>query len=193
MRTTLLTTLALAALTALPVAQAGTYVGGGVVVAPGGGYRGGWVGGPGRPWVGPGYGYAGWGYGGWRYGYPGYGYGFPGYGYGWGLGYGAAWALAATSPWYWGAPAVYPYAVVAPSAPAFEIQAPLIYVQQAPASSAEAAPAPATTPSQPGFWYYCTEPAGYHPYVQQCTRPWIAVNPQSTPAAGAARPAGAAP
>lgn len=27
-------------------------------------------------------------------------------------------------------------------------------------------------------WYYCANPAGYYPYVQQCTVPWQPVPPQ---------------
>ena len=42
------------------------------------------------------------------------------------------------------------------------------------------APAPVT------YWYYCTEPAGYYPYVQSCDRAWIPVLPSSvTPAPSA--------
>jgi len=33
-----------------------------------------------------------------------------------------------------------------------------------------------STPAQ--YWYYCTEPAGYYPYVQRCTLPWMTVVPQ---------------
>ena len=29
------------------------------------------------------------------------------------------------------------------------------------------------------LWYYCTEPAGYYPYVQTCNRAWIPVTPPS--------------
>ena len=28
------------------------------------------------------------------------------------------------------------------------------------------------------YWFYCTEPAGYYPYVQRCTLPWMMVLPQ---------------
>jgi hypothetical protein len=38
---------------------------------------------------------------------------------------------------------------------------------------AQAAPAPTV------YWYYCTEPAGYFPYVQNCNRAWVPVLPQS--------------
>lgn len=168
---------AVSAVVASPAAQAGpAWVGGGgVYIGAGYGHGGGrWAGGPYRPWYRPGY-----GYGGWRYGYPGYGFG---YGLGYGLGYGFGWALAAGSPWYWGGPPVVytvpssmPFGYAAAPALAVEVQEPQTYVQHAPPQPAE----------QAGFWYYCTEPAGYHPYVQQCSRPWIAVNPQSMPAAAA--------
>ena len=142
-----------------------------------------------RPGYGPGYGYGGWrygypGYGGWRYGYPGYGYGY-GFGLGLGLGYGAGWAYAA-SPWYWGAPAAvyggpgfFPYTYMAAGYPALVLGEELSFVQR---PSGEAAP---TRPAA-SYWYYCTEPAGYYPYVHQCTRPWIALVPQSVPPAGSA-------
>lgn len=28
------------------------------------------------------------------------------------------------------------------------------------------------------WWYYCTQPAGYYPYVQQCPAGWIQVSPR---------------
>lgn len=28
------------------------------------------------------------------------------------------------------------------------------------------------------WWYYCTQPAGYYPYVQQCPAGWIRVSPR---------------
>lgn len=36
---------------------------------------------------------------------------------------------------------------------------------------------PIVTAPTPGYWYYCTNPAGYYPYVQACTVPWQAVAP----------------
>jgi len=152
---------------------------GGPVVAPAyGGAR--WVGGPYRPWIGggvgwrapgyrwgPGWGYPGWGYAGWGYGGWGYraawGYG-PGWGWGWG------WPAASVAV----VPSIYPYGAALPAEPwpADDVA----YVQQAPQA---ADPAPQAAPAQPaGKWYYCTEPAGYHPYVSQCRRPWIAVEPR---------------
>jgi hypothetical protein len=51
-----------------------------------------------------------------------------------------------------------------------------LFVEQDELPSTSAAPAaPATSPS--GFWYYCTEPAGYFPYVKDCAEPWLKVIP----------------
>lgn len=100
-------------------------------------------------------------YPGWRAGYggPGPRYWGPGPGYwGPGPGYWGVW------PYAWGAAAALPYAA-----------APLV-VQAAPAPPVvvQAAPeVPATS-----YWYYCTQPAGYFPYVQQCAQPWMKVVPQ---------------
>ena len=45
-----------------------------------------------------------------------------------------------------------------------------------------AAPAPPTTyVQQPQYWYYCTDPVGYHPYVSECPPGWMQVVPQSPP------------
>jgi hypothetical protein len=185
MRTLLLASLAVAATLATQPVLAGPQVVAGGYVTTGNFYGGArWGGGGYRPVYGPGY-----GYGGWRYGYPGYGYGY-GYGYGLGLGYGVGWALGATSPWYWGAPAIsyaaptfYPYSVVAPVYPGIVVSEQLTYIQQPQIEST--APAPARRAD--GLYYYCTEPAGYHPYVAQCSRPWIAVQPQSASPADASR------
>ena len=141
-----------------------------VYVGPGYGAR--WVGGPYRPWVGPGWRY---GYPGWRYGYPGWGYPYAGYGYGfgWGLGYGAGWAVATTPAWGW---PVAPAAYVMPSwVPMGVVVEPSPFVEPAPLESTP--PVPQAAPQQPGFWYYCTDPAGYYPYVTTCSRPWVAVQP----------------
>jgi hypothetical protein len=140
------------------VGAAGAYVG-----APG--YGGRWVGGPYRPGVRPGWG----AWGGWGYGYPRYGWGY-GYGWGLGLGYGAGWALATVPAWGYGWPAptyVAPSWVPTVTAPVVE----QVVVEERKSAAPEAAA------RQPGYWYYCTEPAGYYPYVNTCSRPWIAVNP----------------
>ena len=62
---------------------------------------------------------------------------------------------------YW-APYGYPPVVVAPP--------PQVYVQPSP-------PVPAQPPP-PSYWYYCANPPGYYPYVQQCPGGWLQVTPQ---------------
>jgi hypothetical protein len=74
-------------------------------------------------------------------------------------------------PW-WGLPArwgpAYPY-YVAP--PVIIRQEPPVYIQSD------------TQPQQPYYWYYCQNPQGYYPYVQQCPGGWMTVVPPSTPPA----------
>lgn len=36
-------------------------------------------------------------------------------------------------------------------------------------------------PPQP-YWYYCQNPGGYYPYVQQCPNGWLQVVPDARPA-----------
>jgi hypothetical protein len=53
-----------------------------------------------------------------------------------------------------------------------------VFVEQPqPAAPLPAPPAQASTPTI--SWYYCTSPAGYYPYVQSCTKPWVRVVPDS--------------
>jgi len=40
-------------------------------------------------------------------------------------------------------------------------------------------PAAAQTEPEPGnYWYYCSNPDGYYPYVKQCPGGWQRVAPQ---------------
>lgn len=43
--------------------------------------------------------------------------------------------------------------------------------------TAEAPPPPASD-APPQYWYYCSDPAGYYPYVPTCTTPWQKVPAQ---------------
>jgi hypothetical protein len=64
---------------------------------------------------------------------------------------------------YWGpywAPYAYPPVVVAPPA--------AVYVEPS---------APGAAPPPPLYWYYCDNPQGYYPYVQQCPGGWRPVIP----------------
>lgn len=65
---------------------------------------------------------------------------------------------------YYGYPYTAPYAVV--PQPQVVIQPPTTYTQQQPAQQ---------------FWYYCTKPPGFYPYVSECAVPWLEVVPQTTP------------
>ena len=71
-------------------------------------------------------------------------------------------------PYYW---ELYPY-----YPPPVVVTPPPVYVQPAP----QVQPTP-QTPSQPpaasSFWYYCEDPQGYYPYVQQCPAGWQPVAP----------------
>jgi hypothetical protein len=128
----------------------------------GGGYTGGGhAGGHGGAWHGGGYG--GGGHGG---GHANRWHGGGGYG-GW---YGAGLGIYLGDLAYWGAwpypydgtyPGYYPY-------PVYTSDAATVYVEP----QQQAAPAPTY------YWYYCTNPAGYYPYVQNCNDAWMAVAPQ---------------
>jgi hypothetical protein len=65
---------------------------------------------------------------------------------------------------YWG-PYAYPYAYP----PVVAVPSTQVYVQ--PSAPATAQPPPSA------FWYYCNNPRGYYPYVQQCPGGWRAVAP----------------
>jgi hypothetical protein len=60
-------------------------------------------------------------------------------------------------PYAYGYPYAYPY--VYP--PVVTVPSTRVYVQ----------------PSAPAYWYYCDNPQGYYPYVQQCPGGWRAVAP----------------
>jgi hypothetical protein len=67
-------------------------------------------------------------------------------------------------PDWWGPP--YPYYA---NPPAIVQQEPPVYLQPEP---------------QPQYyWYYCPNPPGYYPYVQQCPSAWMTVVPPTGPPA----------
>jgi hypothetical protein len=59
----------------------------------------------------------------------------------------------------------YPPVVAVPSSPP-------VYIEQ---GTEQAAPAPSN------YWYYCSDPEGYYPYVKQCSPGWQRVAPQPPP------------
>ena len=158
----------------------GSWSGGGSHSGSGGSWSGGggWHGGSGGSWNGGGW-HGGGYYGG---GYRGY-YGWRG-GY-WGPGFGVYWGGPG---WWWGAwpyaygyggygyPYAYTYGGYTGYFGAVDGGA---YVQQdsAPTYVEQAQPAPAAN----NFWYYCTDPAGYYPYVKNCSKTWMQVVPHTNP------------
>jgi hypothetical protein len=70
------------------------------------------------------------------------------------------------SPWWgpgwWGPPYYY-------AAPPVVVEPPPTYVQ------------PTPVPEEPQYWYYCQDPQGYYPYIQQCPKGWMKVVPPVTP------------
>jgi hypothetical protein len=62
---------------------------------------------------------------------------------------------------------------------------PVYSTPEAGASGAYISGAPDQGASSSNYWYYCTEPAGYYPYVQNCWRNWMQVVPQNVPGAPA--------
>jgi len=124
--------------------------------AAGSAYAGGWHGGGWHGSVGFYFGpYWGW------YGYP-YYWGYPYYG---GYPYYAGYPYGGYP--YGGYPYYAPYSAYAPAAS-------VPYVEQH---------APSTT--APVYWYYCTAPSGYYPYVKNCSKAWMKVLPQDVPAPNA--------
>ena len=57
---------------------------------------------------------------------------------------------------------------------------PPVYVQRPPTYST-LPPAQTAAPSAQ-VWYYCTDPAGYYPYVSNCAQPWVSVDPRTVQA-----------
>ena len=91
--------------------------------------------------------------------------GVVGEGWGWGLGLGLGWGWGYPNSW------AYPYS---PTTLIVENDnTPLTFIEKEP----EVAPAVQDLPPT-HYWFYCTEPAGYYPYVQRCTLPWMMVLPQ---------------
>jgi hypothetical protein len=74
-------------------------------------------------------------------------------------------------PGYWGYPTPYPYYPYNPYYPPVVTvpSSPPVYIEQGQQQ-------PATPPQH--YWYYCSNPQGYYPYVRECPTGWQAVAPQ---------------
>ena len=117
----------------------------------GGGGGGHGGGGGGHGGGGGGHGGGGWGHGG-------------GHGWGWGFGWGPWWGYGWGYPYY---PYYYPYDSY--------YEAPATVYQQQPAYQES------TRPEEQSYWYFCTKPQGYYPYVKRCSSGWLKVVPSSAP------------
>ncbi len=79
---------------------------------------------------------------------------------------------------FWGYP-YYPYPYPYPYAYPYPYGAPpVVYSPGYAPADPGYAPAPAAAPAS---WYYCSNPPGYYPYVQQCSTGWRAVPAQPQP------------
>lgn len=96
-----------------------------------------------------------------RYGHGGYGGGYGGGHIGIVIG-GPVWGW----PYY---PPSYYYPAYPPN---MVIESPPVYVEQA-------APPSAQVPDN--YWYYCSSPEGYYPYIKECPAGWQKVVPQPPP------------
>lgn len=89
-------------------------------------------------------------------------------------------------PTYWGAwPYAYPYGYGYAPYASYAVVGPTVYVEQqievpTPPQYDPNPPSVAGNPdSPPTFWFYCTKPAGYYPYVRDCSKTWLRVVPQA--------------
>jgi len=84
---------------------------------------------------------------------------------------------APSEAWHWGRPHVYPYwgyAYPYPYPYPYGYGPPVVIQREAP-------PVYVQPPSQQQYWYWCDNPKGYYPYVQQCEGGWMQVVPQTSP------------
>ncbi len=63
-----------------------------------------------------------------------------------------------------------PYGYYGPATTVITPAAPPVYIEQSSAN--------ATGPAADGYWYYCSNPDGYYPYVKQCSNGWQQVPSQ---------------
>jgi hypothetical protein len=80
---------------------------------------------------------------------------------------------------WWGAPYYpyyYPYSYYdgySYPGPVYGDPGPTTYIQQDSGTAGQS--------SGGGYWYYCTDPAGYYPQVQNCAKGWLKVVPDGSP------------
>lgn len=76
--------------------------------------------------------------------------------------------------WGWPYPYYYPYYSYPYSyqPPVIVEQQPNTYIYQSPRKE------------EPYYWYFCTDPEGYYPYVKKCPKGWQKVIPPESPEDG---------
>jgi hypothetical protein len=120
--------------------------------------------------------------GGYRNGY-GYGHNYGhnyGHGYGHGYGYRSNYRnrgyYGGSAFGWWGPRIAYGYDpfYYQPRTIVIERELP-VYIQQPAAAAAPNVPIAPTTQ----VWFYCPNPAGYYPHVQNCPEPWVSVDPRN--------------
>ena len=77
---------------------------------------------------------------------------------------GAHWGVFIGAPWGWYYPPPYWYA-------------PPVVVQSAPPVYIERGAAPASQEDDAYYWYHCSRPEGYYPYIKECPGGWQKVVP----------------
>lgn len=94
--------------------------------------------------------------------------------------HGSNFRVAIGFPFFWGPgywPGYYPYydpySYYYPAAPIYAQPDPSMYIQQD-------QPAYSQNPSQQ-YSYYCPDPVGYYPTIQNCTQAWLRVVPDGSP------------
>jgi len=92
----------------------------------------------------------------------------PRYYYGGSIWIGPGWGPWGGSPYY--SYPYYPYYPYYPAPPVINQQQQPVYVEPAPQQEEQS------------YWYYCSNPQGYYPYVQQCPKGWLKVIPSPVPA-----------
>jgi hypothetical protein len=75
-------------------------------------------------------------------------------------------------PGYYPGPYYYPY-----------YYPPVVAVPSAPSQYIERGEGQAAPQQQSGYWYHCSNPEGYYPYVKECPGGWEQVTPQPSPPA----------
>lgn len=88
----------------------------------------------------------------------GHGHGYRGYRHG-----GVHWGVHIGVPWGWYYPPPYWYS------PPVVVQPPPVYIERG--------TAPAEIDEDAYYWYHCSRPSGYYPYVKECPGGWQKVVP----------------